>query len=86
MSRYIPAEIANGEKQGFSAHDASWFRGESIDYVRREILNPRARLFEYLDYTSISQLVQEHLDGKHNRRLLIWSLLKVEWWLRKFLG
>jgi asparagine synthase (glutamine-hydrolysing) len=29
-------------------------------------------------------LVQEHLDGKENRRLLIWSLLNVEWMLRRF--
>ncbi|HMK38895.1 MAG TPA: asparagine synthase (glutamine-hydrolyzing), partial [Bacteroidota bacterium] len=33
MSRYIPAEVADAEKQGFSAPDASWFKGESMDYV-----------------------------------------------------
>lgn len=85
MSRIIPPKIAESEKQGFSAPDASWFRGESIDYVRREILDPRAEIYSYLDYGAVSELVGQHLDGKENRRLLIWSLLNVEWWIRKFL-
>ena len=85
MARHIPAEIANAEKQGFSAPDASWFKGESIDYVRREILDPRARIYEYMDYSAIGSLVNEHLSGAQNRRLLIWSLLSFEWWLKKYL-
>jgi asparagine synthase (glutamine-hydrolysing) len=84
MARHIPSEIAESEKQGFSAPDASWFKGESIDYVRREILDRRARIYEYLDHDAIHALVDEHLEGKQNRRLLIWSLLSFEWWLRKF--
>ena len=30
MSRYVPTEVIEREKQGFSAPDASWFKGESI--------------------------------------------------------
>ena len=85
MEQYIPTEITRAVKQGFSAPDASWFRGESIDYVRREILDGRARLYNYLDRETVRALVSDHIDGRHNRRLLIWSLLSFEWWLRKFL-
>lgn len=85
MQRYIPDEVTNREKQGFSAPDASWFKGESIDYVRRLLFNGEARIYEYLDRNTIQSLVNEHLDGKQNRRLLIWSLLNFEWWCRKFL-
>jgi asparagine synthase (glutamine-hydrolysing) len=86
MARYIPHEIADAKKQGFSAPDASWFKGESIDYVRREILEGRGRLYDYLDREAVHGLVNEHLEGRQNRRLLIWSLLSVEWWLRRFLN
>ena len=86
MNRYIPFEVTNAEKQGFSAPDASWFRGESIDYVRREILDGRAKLYNYLDRHAVQSLVQDHLEGRENRRLLIWSLLNFEWWLRRFLN
>ncbi|MBM3145493.1 MAG: asparagine synthase (glutamine-hydrolyzing) [Chloroflexi bacterium] len=85
MAQHIPAEITNAVKQGFSAPDASWFKGESIDYVRREILDGRARLYDYLDREMVSTLVEDHIAGRQNRRLLIWSLLSFEWWLRKFL-
>ena len=85
MERYIPNEVTQREKQGFSAPDASWFKGESIDYVRRMLLNGDARIYAYLDRSAIHGLVNEHLDGKQNRRLLIWSLLNFEWWCRKYL-
>lgn len=85
MSNYLPEEIARGAKQGFSAPDASWFKGESIEYVRTTIMGDRARIWEFLERDKVSALVQEHLDGKHNRRLLIWSLISFEHWLRTFL-
>ena len=82
MERYVPADIADGVKKGFSAPDASWFRGDSIDYVRRSLMGRDARLFDYLDRATIQALIGDHLDGKENRRLLIWSLLSIEEWLR----
>jgi asparagine synthase (glutamine-hydrolysing) len=78
MKRYIPDEITKAEKQGFSSPDASWFKGESIDFVRRKLLNRNARLFRLLDPEAVKGLIDQHLDGHENRRLLIWSLLSVE--------
>ncbi len=85
MERHLPPEVIERKKQGFSAPDASWFRGESIDYVRDLLFRPRARIYEYLGREAVQGLVTEHLDGKQNRRLLIWSLLYLENWLEKFL-
>jgi asparagine synthase (glutamine-hydrolysing) len=86
MQRHIPERVTEAVKQGFSAPDASWFKGESIDYVRETLYRPRARLFDYLDRTSTLALVDEHLAGRQNRRLLIWSLLNLEEWLAVFTG
>jgi asparagine synthase (glutamine-hydrolysing) len=86
MQRYIPDEVTGREKQGFSAPDASWFSGESIEYVRRRLFNHRARIYDFLDRQALQELVTEHLEGKQNRRLLIWSLLNVEQWCERFLG
>jgi asparagine synthase (glutamine-hydrolysing) len=84
MSRYIPESITGAEKQGFSGPDASWFKGDSIDFVRRRLNNKDARIYRYLDRESVEALVGEHLEGHQNRRLLIWSLLNVEQWLSQF--
>jgi asparagine synthase (glutamine-hydrolysing) len=85
MSRFVPAEVTSGEKQGFSAPDASWFKGESIDYVRRRLLEGQPRIFAFLDRAATEQMVFEHINGERNRRLLIWSLLNLESWCEEFL-
>jgi len=86
MSRLIPDEVTKAEKQGFSSPDASWFKGESIEFVKRKLLNTEARIYQFLDRGSVLQLVQQHLDGRENRRLLIWSLLNVEAWCESTLS
>ena len=85
MSRYVPVETTSKAKQGFSGPDASWFRGESIEYVRRRLLHGNVRLHEFLDRRTVEQLVDDHLGGRENRRLLIWSLLCFEQWCELFL-
>jgi asparagine synthase (glutamine-hydrolysing) len=85
MKRYMPEHVTQGAKQGFSAPDATWFRGPSIDYVRRRLLGKDACVYDYLERSVIHDLVTEHIEGKKNRRLLIWSLLCLEQWCRTFL-
>lgn len=85
LSRLLPQDFVEGAKQGFSAPDASWFRGESIDYVRKLVLDPNACIYEFLRPDTINELVGQHLRGEQNRRLLVWSLLSFEWWCRIFL-
>jgi asparagine synthase (glutamine-hydrolysing) len=84
MTRYIPSQITDRAKQGFSAPDASWFKGESIDYVRRRLLDPRARIYDVVDRETVHGLINDHLEGRENRRLLIWSLLNLEQSMESF--
>ena len=78
MRQYIPSHIVDAEKQGFSAPDASWFKGESIEFVQRTLMTGDARIYQWLDRDAVRLLVSDHLAGRENRRLLIWSLLSVE--------
>jgi asparagine synthase (glutamine-hydrolysing) len=78
MSNYIPKSVTEGAKQGFSAPDASWFKGESIDYVKNVLSGKNAKIYEYFDYISVQTMLNQHFDGIQNRRLLIWSLLSFE--------
>lgn len=84
MQRHIPSGVTDREKQGFSAPDASWFKGESIEYVRQVLLNKNARIYDYMERDAVRKLIEEHLSGTHNRRLLIWSLLSFENWCATF--
>ena len=75
MARYQPRGIGAYQKQGFSGPDSSWFKGPSMELVRNRLLDPKAPVYSILDYRAVSALVAEHLAGKSNHRLLIWSLL-----------
>ena len=81
MKRHIPELVTRAEKQGFSAPDASWFKGDSIEFVRRILFRSDSKIYSFLDKSAVEKLVKEHLSGAENRRLLIWSLLNVEQWL-----
>ncbi len=78
MSSYIPDSITKAIKKGFSAPDSSWFKGESIDFVKTILQNPSAKIYSFLDYNSVNELLNEHFESKKNKRLLIWSLLSLE--------
>jgi asparagine synthase (glutamine-hydrolysing) len=84
MNHIIPPEVTERAKQGFSAPDASWFRGESIDYINSLLRDPRARIYEFVNPGYTVQRLDEHTAGFRNHRLFIWSLLSFEWWLRTF--
>jgi len=84
MKKYIPESVVEGKKQGFSAPDASWFKGKSIEFVREQLFHGNPAIYNYLDRKSMESMTREHLDGKTNRRLLIWSLLNIEEWMQQY--
>ena len=49
MSQLIPEQIINRKKQGFSAPDESWYRGENFQYVKSLLLNKDAVSSEYIN-------------------------------------
>lgn len=84
LAKYVPEIYTQGIKQGFSAPDASWFKGESNQYIKKLLYNKNARIYDYIQPKKAQELMDEHFSGKTNRRLLIWSLLCFEWWNRIF--
>jgi asparagine synthase (glutamine-hydrolysing) len=85
MRDYIPKEIIDRKKQGFSAPDESWYRGENANYVKEILLDSKTVSTSFIDKKYIEQIVDEHLNQGKNHRLLIWSFLNFEWWCRIFL-
>ncbi|HAW79457.1 MAG TPA: asparagine synthetase B, partial [Balneola sp.] len=81
-----PEKIINRKKQGFSAPEESWYRGENAEYVKEILLNGNTVSSDYINRDYISKVVDEHINKNQNHRLLIWSLLNFEWWCRIFLN
>jgi len=86
MVGFIPERIINRQKQGFSAPDESWYRGENSDYVKELLLGIDLACSEYINQDYIRKIVNEHIEEGKNHRLLIWSFLNFEWWCKLFLN
>jgi asparagine synthase (glutamine-hydrolysing) len=82
----MPESILNRKKQGFSAPDESWYRGENADYVKELLLGKKNVSSEFINPDYVKKIVNEHINDKINHRLLIWSFLNFEWWCRIFLN
>ena len=83
MAKRLPRKVVNLEKRGFSGPDASWYRGQSIEYVKRRLVNVEGPMRDLVDQNELNKLLDGHFSGKTNRRLAIWSFLYVDEYLRQ---
>ena len=86
MMDFIPESIVNRKKQGFSAPDESWYRGENADYIKELLLNKKTVSSEFINPKYVEKIINEHMNDRVNHRLLIWSFMNFEWWCRLFLN
>lgn len=86
MHSLIPNKIIDRKKQGFSAPDESWYRGENAAYVKELLLEGDIASAEFINPDYVRKIVHEHVDDGINHRLLIWSLMNFELWCRIFLN
>ncbi len=80
LAAFVP-DLARRPKQGFSAPVAAWFRTENRSFVKEHLLRG-ALAGTYLKTSFLQKKLAEHLSGTHDHRLLLWSLLSLEFWLR----
>ena len=85
MKDIIPLDITDAVKQGFTPPDQAWFKGESIDYIKSVVFDSNACMYNYIDKNIVQKLVQEHLEGKNNWRLFVWSVLVFRQWCDLFI-
>ena len=86
MMNFVPENIINRKKQGFSAPDESWYRGENAEYVKDLLLSNNTRSTDFINKKYIEEIVNDHINNGVNHRLLLWSFMNFEWWCRIFLN
>jgi asparagine synthase (glutamine-hydrolysing) len=86
MMSFMPEKIINRKKQGFSAPDESWYRGENAAYIKELLLDKKTVSSEFINQEYVRKIVNEHINDHINHRLLIWSFMNFEWWCRIYLN
>lgn len=84
MEPLLPGGFTHQPKQGFSPPDANWYRGPSMDYIKAILLDQRTLQRPWFDHKAVQSKLDDHFAGRCNNRLLIWSLLSLEWLQRHF--
>jgi asparagine synthase (glutamine-hydrolysing) len=79
---YLPREILNRRKVGFTVPVGPWFRKELRPMVNDLLLTPTAHAHTYFNKKTTEQFVREHLDGVCDRQKQLWALINFELWQR----
>jgi asparagine synthase (glutamine-hydrolysing) len=80
----LPAPILTRPKVGFRVPVNDWFRGPLRDFLLDHLRGPAARTRMYYDVLELDRVIDEHLGGRHNHEKLLWSLLNLELWHRRY--
>ena len=85
MIEYIPKTLLERKKQGFSAPEENWYRGENAKYLEENLLGSDDTFNKYINKSFVKKIVKEHVKDRKNHRLLLWSLLNFQMWCKIFL-
>lgn len=86
LEKYIPQNLWNRPKQGFSPPIFDWLNGE-LRELTLDTLSPHTLVNDgSLNVKFVQALVQDHFSGKKNNQYYIWNLLQWIQWKKKYNG
>ena len=84
VASYLPPEVINHRKQGFSSPMASWLRHElkelMCDVLSEDVLKKQG----YFSPTSVRQLTEAHLSGRESHEKVLFGLIMFQTWHRLY--
>jgi asparagine synthase (glutamine-hydrolysing) len=84
MVDVLPPFILERGKQGYSLPLKTWLREELRDYMTT-LLNTSPLLQEHMHVPFINTLIEEHLGRVRNHNHVLWALMNLALWHRRFI-
>jgi asparagine synthase (glutamine-hydrolysing) len=85
MEPYLPKEILYRGKMGFPTPLARMFQGDLRGYVAEVLESDRFHDRGYFRPEAVRTLVREHAAGERDHHRVLWQLLVLEEWHRRFI-
>lgn len=86
MANKLPNEIVNRNKHGFGIPIAIWFRTKLKDLLLDTLSEKKIKREGIFNEKYVTNLIQEHLNGKQDNRKLLWTLIMFQLWKKNWLN
>jgi asparagine synthase (glutamine-hydrolysing) len=84
LYKYIPQELIDRPKTGFSIPIGQWLRGPLRTWAEDLLDESKIRQDGYLDSELVLKLWRQHIDKKYDWSSRLWAILMFQVWLRDF--
>ena len=81
LSEYIPKEVFDQPKKGFSVPLADWIRGSFKDEFSKYLKSDRLKSIENLDIAKIQRLFELHLTTDVDYSAYLWRVYVLSKWI-----
>ena len=85
MKRLLRREILERPKVGFRVPVNEWFRGAMRTYLYDHLTGSDSLTRDYYHRNELLAILDEHAAGRQNHEKLLWALLNLELWHRRFI-
>ncbi len=80
---FLDPKILKRPKRGFAVNVVDeWFRGAIDSKMTDTLLDPSARIYQYLRVDAVRELFDQHSSGRQDNHKILFSLVVFEEWLR----
>ena len=85
MEDYLPNDIIHRKKMGFPTPLSTLFKGDLQNYARNLLDSDRFHNRGYFKPDKVRKILDEHIGGSSDHHKILWQLVVLEEWHRKFI-
>lgn len=86
LYNYVPRELIERPKAGFGIPVGQWLRGPLRDWAEALLDEQRLEREGYLKSAPIREIWRQHLNGRHDWTVRLWTVLMFQAWLENQKG
>lgn len=83
---YLPKEIFQRPKSGFTVPLKNWFRNELKDYVYETLSKENLETIDDINVEYVNKMIENHMNGSENNYHQLWTLITYIKWMEKYGG
>jgi len=85
LYEYLPKEIFDRPKSGFTVPLKNWFRNELKEYVYETLSLENLKKIDNININYVNIMIENHMNSSENNYSQIWALMVYIKWMEKYL-